>query len=146
MESNTTESIGEIISSQLGNTTDPESSGADYQSKLSVIDSLLSISLFVAAGLFEVGGGYLIWIGVRNAVLPRVTIPIGCVVLIGYGFLPTLQPIDNFGRIFAVYGGFFIVLSYCWGVVFDKFVPDMGDYIGSAIALTGVCVAWFWPR
>ncbi len=32
-----------------------------------------------------------------------------------YGFIPTLQPTSNFGRLYAVYGGFFIVLSYAWG-------------------------------
>ena len=30
---------------------------------------------------------------------------IGSVILIIYGFIPTLQPISNFGRVFAVYGG-----------------------------------------
>ena len=35
--------------------------------------------------------------------------------LVVYGFIPTLQPIDDFGRLYAVYGGFFIVLSYVWG-------------------------------
>ncbi len=28
----------------------------------------------------------------------------GAAVLVAYGFIPTLQPTDNFGRIFAVYG------------------------------------------
>lgn len=33
----------------------------------------------------------------------------------GYGFVPCAQPMSDFGRIYAVYGGFFIVLSYLWG-------------------------------
>ena len=40
---------------------------------------------------------------------------VGCWMLVVYGFIPTLQPIDDFGRLYAVYGGFFIVLSYVWG-------------------------------
>ena len=32
-----------------------------------------------------------------------------------YGFIPCLQPMSDFGRIYAVYGGFFIVLSFVWG-------------------------------
>ena len=32
-----------------------------------------------------------------------------------YGFIPTLQPTSDFGRLYAIYGGFFIVLSYAWG-------------------------------
>jgi hypothetical protein len=23
---------------------------------------------------------------------------------------------------------------------------DLGDYIGTGVALAGVCIAWFWPR
>jgi drug/metabolite transporter superfamily protein YnfA len=60
-------------------------------------------------GIFEVGGGYLIWIGMRDKYRPALTIPMGCIILAAYGFIPTLQPSDSFGRIFAVYGGFFIV-------------------------------------
>jgi drug/metabolite transporter superfamily protein YnfA len=66
--------------------------------------------------------------------------------LIVYGFIPTLQPVSTFGRIFAVYGGFFIVLSYVWAVIFDSFVMDIGDYVGTGISLAGVLITWFWPR
>lgn len=47
--------------------------------------------------------------------------------LIIYGFIPTLQPTADFGRIFAIYGGFFIVYSYGWGWALDKQKPDTGD-------------------
>ena len=46
--------------------------------------------------------------------------------LIVYGFLPTAQPPPTFGRLYAVYGGFFIVLSFLWGWVVDKERPDRG--------------------
>ena len=49
-------------------------------------------------------------------------------------------------QVYAVYGGFFIILSYLWGWAVDKERPDVGDWVGSAIALAGVCVAFFWPR
>jgi small multidrug resistance family-3 protein len=71
---------------------------------------------------------------------------LGSIVLVAYGFIPTLQPIDNFGRAFAVYGGFFIVLSYVFGWALDGVRPDVGDWVGSSIALAGVLVALFWPR
>ena len=62
------------------------------------------------------------------------------------GFLPTLQPLDDFGRLYAVYGGVFIGMSFCWAAVFDGAKPDMGDLVGSCIALLGVCVVLAWPR
>ena len=35
-------------------------------------------------------------------------------------------------RIFAVYGGVFIVMSYAWGYVADGLVLDLGDWIGNS--------------
>lgn len=109
-------------------------------------EAFFTIFLFIIAGVAEIGGGYLIWKGFREKLLPYVFIPIGSLVLIIYGFIPTFQPQNTFGRIYAVYGGFFIVLSYLWGFVFDGTKLDIGDYIGSGIALIGVCICWFWPR
>ncbi|CAL8465515.1 g5051 [Coccomyxa elongata] len=106
---------------------------------------VLAIFLFLAAGLCEIGGGWLVWQAVREG-KPFYWGIAGSLVLVGYGFLPTAQPTSNFGRIYAVYGGFFIVLSYAWGWVFDKERPDTGDYVGAAIALIGVIVALFYPR
>jgi len=70
----------------------------------------------------------------------------GCILLIIYGFLPTLQPTDSFGRIYAVYGGFFIVMSFLIGWFLDGDKPDLGDITGGIISLLGVMVIMFWPR
>ena len=124
-----------------------ESSPSQSQGPLSTEESFLSIALFVFAAFFEIGGGYLVWIAIRKKYQPMAMyLLLGFVSLCIYGLLPTLQPVDSFGRIFAVYGGFFIVLSYLWSVIFDDLKLDMGDYVGSAIALFGVALAWFWPR
>jgi small multidrug resistance family-3 protein len=48
--------------------------------------------------------------------------------------------------VYAVYGGFFIVLSLLWGWYFDGNRPDWPDVIGAGIALIGVCVMMYWPR
>ena len=63
-----------------------------------------------------------------------------------YGFIPCLQPGDEFGRIYAVYGGFFIFLSYVWGWKFDGMKPDTGDVVGGSLALASVLLILFWPR
>lgn len=64
-----------------------------------------------------------------------------------YGLIPTLQPGEaSFSRVYAVYGGVFIIMSYCWGWLVDGDRPDLGDWIGSAIALAGVMLCWFYPR
>jgi len=103
-----------------------------------------SISLFVLAGLCEIGGGWLIWKWLRDG-KPGWWGLIGGVVLILYGVVPTLQP-AHFARVYAVYGGFFIVLSLLWGWWFDGKVPDRFDVFGAVISLAGVCFMMYWPR
>ena len=106
---------------------------------------LQSLTIFVVAGFFEIGGGWLVWKTVRDG-KPWWWAVLGSLVLVGYGLLPTLQPTDEFGRIYAVYGGFFIVLSYAWGWMLDGLKPDIGDAVGGALALVAVLIILFWPR
>ena len=107
---------------------------------------LLTLALFLLAGLAEIGGGYLVWGWVR-AMKPWWWALLGSAVLISYGFIPSLQPSEaTFARVYAVYGGVFIVLSYGWGWAMDGQRPDVGDCVGASIALVGVLLAWFWPR
>lgn len=72
---------------------------------------------------------------------------IGAIVLILYGIIPTLQPSNaNFGKVYAAYGGIFIVLSILWGWKIDNVTPDKFDLIGGFIALIGVIVIMYAPR
>jgi small multidrug resistance family-3 protein len=49
-----------------------------------------------------------------------------------------LQPIPEFGRVYAAYGGVFIALALAWGVVVDGFRPDRYDLLGATICVAGV--------
>lgn len=103
-----------------------------------------SLLYFVAAGLCEIGGGYLVWLWLREN-RPFYYAVIGALVLVLYGVIPTLQP-ANFGRVYAAYGGVFVVLSILWGWRIDKISPDRFDLIGGAVALVGVLIIMYWPR
>ncbi len=103
-----------------------------------------SLCFFVLAGLCEIGGGYLVWLWLREGKSILVALA-GSVILIIYGIIPTLQP-ANFGRVYAAYGGIFIVLAILWGWQIDKIAPDKFDVIGGLIALVGVSVIMYWPR
>jgi small multidrug resistance family-3 protein len=103
-----------------------------------------SLSYFVAAGLCEIGGGYFIWLWMREHKAPW-SVLAGAVLLVLYGFIPTLQP-ANFGRVYAAYGGVFIVLSILWGWRIDTIMPDRFDVVGGAVALAGVFIIMYWPR
>ena len=103
-----------------------------------------SLGYFLAAGLCEIGGGYLVWLWLREGKNVWLAV-LGAVVLVLYGIIPTLQP-ANFGRVYAAYGGVFVVLSLLWGWKIDGVIPDTYDIIGGLIALLGVFVIMYWPR
>jgi small multidrug resistance family-3 protein len=103
-----------------------------------------SIGYFVLAGLCEIGGGYLIWLWLREK-KPLGYGVIGAAILVLYGIIPTLQP-ANFGRVYAAYGGIFIALSILWGWKVDGISPDRYDLAGGFIALVGVAIIMYWPR
>ena len=67
--------------------------------------------LFVLAGLCEIGGGYLVWGWMRDN-KPLLWALVGAVVLALYGVVAALQPISEFGRVYAAYGGIFIALRH----------------------------------
>src|SRR5581483_8600179 len=99
---------------------------------------LKSALFFVLAGLCEIGGGYLVWLWLRQG-RGVVLGALGGFVLFLYGIVPTLQPAE-FGRIYAAYGGMFVVLSMLWGWRVDHRAPDRFDLIGAGFCLLGVAV------
>jgi small multidrug resistance family-3 protein len=104
-----------------------------------------AIALFVLAGLCEIGGGYLVWLWLRDGRSHWIGL-IGGLVLMLYGVIPTLQTEHNFGRIYAAYGGIFVVMSLLWGWLVDRKTPDTFDIIGAAICCIGIAVIMWWPR
>ena len=70
---------------------------------------------------------------------------IGALVLVLYGIIPTYQP-AHFGRVYAAYGGVFVILSVAWGWVIDGITPDRYDWIGASICVLGVAVIMYAPR
>jgi small multidrug resistance family-3 protein len=106
--------------------------------------TISSIGLFLLAALAEIGGGYLVWLWIRQN--KRIIFGIvGGIILFTYGIIPTLQP-SNFGRVYAAYGGFFIISSILWGTVIDKKRPDKYEIGGSIVAVLGAVIIFYGPR
>ena len=104
----------------------------------------ITLLFFFIAGLCEIAGGYLVWLWLRDGMSWMVG-ALGGIVLFLYGIVPTFQP-SHFHRIYAAYGGIFIVMAVIGGGIFEGIAPDRFDIIGAAIALVGVAIIFYMPR
>ena len=105
---------------------------------------VVSMLLFLLAGLMEIGGGYLVWLWLREGRGWMLGV-LGGVILFLYAVVPTLQP-AHFGRVYAAYGGVFVVLSLLWGWYVAGVKPDGPEIAGALLCLVGVGVIMYWPR
>ena len=103
-----------------------------------------TLGLFFFAALLEIGGGYLVWKWLRNH-KGKILGLVGALILFSYGIIMTLQP-EDFGKVYASYGGIFVVSSIIWGYYVDKKKPDRFEIIGSVVVLFGVMVMFYFPR
>jgi len=103
-----------------------------------------SAVLFLIAAVLEIGGGYLVWQWLREGQGLGLGL-VGAALLVLYGVVPTFQP-AHFGRVYASYGGVFVVTSLLWGWWFDGTVPDGADIAGALLCVAGVAVLMYWPR
>ena len=109
-----------------------------------MIDTTTSIGIFFFAALLEIGGGYLIWRWLKNHQGKIIGI-IGGLILFSYAIVMTLQP-ENFGKVYATYGGIFVVSSLLWGYWIDKKKPDRFEIFGSVVVLIGIAIMFYFPR
>ncbi|MER3631856.1 MAG: YnfA family protein [Blastocatellia bacterium] len=103
-----------------------------------------SILFFILAGLLEIGGGYLMWLWLREKWEWWIG-ALGAVMIVGYGIVPTFQP-ASFGRVYAAYGGVFVVISVLWGWWIDGKKPDVCYALGVIICLVRVGIIMYAPR
>lgn len=106
---------------------------------------LKSILLFGVAAVLEIGGAWMVWQGIREH-RGWLWVGAGAIALGLYGFVATLQPDANFGRILAAYGGVFVAGSLAWAMMVDGFRPDRWDIAGALVALVGVALIMYGPR
>jgi small multidrug resistance family-3 protein len=104
-----------------------------------------SLALFLVAAVFEIGGAWLVWQGVREN-RGGLWLVGGVVALGAYGFVATLQADSHFGRVLAAYGGIFVVGSLAWAIAVDGFRPDRYDVLGALVCLAGVGLIMYAPR
>ena len=109
-----------------------------------MVEVATTLGIFFLAAVLEIGGGYLVWKWLRDH-KGKILGFVGAIVLFTYGVVMTLQP-ENFGKVYATYGGIFVVASIIWGYWIDKKKPDRFEIIGSVVVLIGVAIMFYLPR
>lgn len=94
--------------------------------------------------MLEIGGVYLVWKWLKNH-RGKIFGILVALILFTYAIIHTFQPAD-FGRVYASYGGIFIIVSIFCGYWIDKKKPDRFEIIGSIIVLVGVTIMFYFPR
>ncbi|ABE60093.1 YnfA family protein [Chromohalobacter israelensis] len=99
---------------------------------------LTTTLLFIATAMAEIIGCYLPWLWLRQQGSPWLLVPAAASLTL-FVWLLSLHPAAS-GRVYAAYGGVYVVcaLVWLWGVDGEALRPT--DWIGAALALTGMGV------
>ena len=100
---------------------------------------------YVVAAIGEIAGCFAFWAWLRLGKSLLWTIP-GTVSLMLFAAALTRVDAPAAGRVFAAYGGIYIVSSLVWLWAVEGFKPDRWDIIGAAVCVLGAAVILFGPR
>lgn len=106
---------------------------------------ITNISLFFLAAFFEILGCFAFWLYFR---LDRASwwIALGVVSLILFAYVLTKIDVENAGRVYAIYGGIYIISSLVWLIVVEKESFNRWDIIGSSLAVLGALIIYVGNR
>jgi len=104
---------------------------------------LVTIGLFAATAIAEIGGCYLVFLWMRGG--RSALLLVGAAAsLAAFAWLLAFHP--NAGRAYAAYGGVYVACAVLWGWWVEGHTPDRWDVLGAAISLAGMLVIAFGPR
>lgn len=100
---------------------------------------------FLIAALGELSGCYAFWLWLKLEKSAFWTIP-GIIALIIFAIALTKIDASNAGRVYAAYGGIYILSSIFWLWLVENTKPDRWDLLGVSISLMGTIVILFSPH
>lgn len=103
-----------------------------------------TFALYFVTALAEIFGCYAFYVVIRlhNRFW---WIFLGVLSLALFAWLLTLHPGLGAGRIYAAYGGVYIVASLLWLWLVEARVPDRWDLLGAVLCLAGAAIIYFGP-
>ncbi|TXF10695.1 YnfA family protein [Pelomicrobium methylotrophicum] len=100
--------------------------------------------LFIVTAVAEIVGCYLPYLWLRQGGSPWLLIPAAASLAL-FAWLLTLHPTAA-GRVYAAYGGVYVLTALFWLWAVDGVVPDRWDLAGGLVALAGMGIIMFGPR
>jgi small multidrug resistance family-3 protein len=100
--------------------------------------------LFGLTALAEIAGCYLPWLWLKQQGSIWLLLPAAFSLLL-FVWLLTLHPAAA-GRVYAAYGGVYVVVALLWLWLVDGVKPGMWDVLGALLALAGMWVIMLAPR
>ncbi|MCS4533472.1 YnfA family protein [Neisseria montereyensis] len=105
---------------------------------------LKTLLLFTATALAEITGCYLPYLWLRQNGSPWLLLP-AILSLTVFVWLLTLHPTAS-GRVYAAYGGVYIGTALLWLWVVEGIKPQLTDWIGIGLCLSGMAVIMIGAR
>lgn len=100
--------------------------------------------LFLVTALAEILGCYLPYLWLKRNGSAWLLLP-AAASLATFAWLLSLHPTAA-GRVYAAYGGVYVVTAILWLWAVDGVTPDRWDVVGGAVALAGMMIIMFAPR
>ena len=97
---------------------------------------LSTVLIFFATAVAEIVGCFLPWLWLKKNGSAWLLIPAAFSLML-FVWLLTLHPAAS-GRVYAAYGGVYVVTALIWLRVVDGIKLSSWDYIGAAIAFCGM--------
>nr|WP_159880723.1 MULTISPECIES: YnfA family protein [Aquitalea] len=100
--------------------------------------------LFGLTALAEITGCYLPWLWLKQQGSIVLLLPAALSLLL-FVWLLTLHPVAA-GRVYAAYGGVYVVVALLWLWLVDGVRPSSWDLLGASLALMGMAIIMLAPR
>ena len=105
---------------------------------------LKTVGLFALTAVAEIVGCYLPYLWLKQGKSAWLLIP-SILSLMAFVWLLTLHPTAA-GRVYAAYGGVYVLPAIVWLWAVDGIRPTSWDMIGAGVALLGMAIIMFAPR
>jgi small multidrug resistance family-3 protein len=117
---------------------------AGQQHKEALMFEIKTVVLFILTAVAEIVGCYLPYLWLRQSASIWVLLP-AAISLGLFVWLLSLHPAAA-GRVYAAYGGVYVVVALGWLWLVDGLRPTAWDLIGAAAMLAGMGIIMFAPR